>query len=93
MLLDDDTVVDPLSKEITVTDKDLPVDSKSVKSIESRTTRDLQFDENTLLIQGGVSLTGAAGGEGSLNDPSYYIPVYEGEVGTVIRVVPGFSLF
>ena len=78
--LDDDTVVDPLSKEITVTDKDLPVDSKSVKSVESRSTN-LQFDPNDMMLQqaGVVGGCGVTPG-GFDHDPSYFIAVYEGEV-------------
>ena len=85
--LEDDTVVDPLSKEITVTDKHLPVDSKSVKSVESRMTRDQQFDPNDQMIQ----QAGAAGGSGVLGDfdqdPSLFIPVYEGEVSKFVYIL------
>ena len=78
--LDDDTVVDPLSKEITVTDKDLPVDSKSVKSVESRSTN-LQFDPNDMVLQQAGVVGGCGVTPGGFDqDPSYFIPVYEGEV-------------
>lgn len=62
------TVVDPLSKEIAVTDmKDLPNDIRSVKSLEIKTSNS--------------PLLGTAGtGNEVVHDPTSIIPIFEGEV-------------
>uniref|UniRef100_A0A7M5URJ2 Sorting nexin-19 n=1 Tax=Clytia hemisphaerica TaxID=252671 RepID=A0A7M5URJ2_9CNID len=74
--IDPSMVVDPLSKEIAVTDKDLPIDSKSVKSVESKGSKENAMFAGMVDPTTAVAVSGANGAQ----DPSYYIPIFEGEV-------------